>query len=103
MGFYYNMESFGVNLNKVKQPKPDVSLPEGQKRVIQNPYVGIISDINPSPTPISDTLAIKGKEFPKDNTRPVSNTSNRISFDNIATGGIIACGILAVLSIFKKK
>ena len=97
------MENFGLNLNKVKQPKPDIQASESQKRVIQNPYVGIISDINPTSTPLSDTLVIKEKENPRSNYRPKLNKNTQFNFNNFATGGIIACGVLALLSLFKKK
>ena len=97
------MENFGVNLNRVKQPEPDISAKNGSKRVIQNPYVGIISDINPTSTPLSDTLAIREKETPRRKFNPFQNKVNAISFDNFATGGIIVCGILALLSLIKKK
>ena len=97
------MENFGVNLSKVKQPKPDLQAEDGQKRVIKNPYVGIISDINPTATPISDTLIIREREIPRSNYKPNVTKNTPFSFDNFATSGIIVCGVLALLSIFKKK
>jgi len=96
------MENFGVNLSKVKQPKPDLA-DSGSKRVIQNPHVGVISDINPTTTPLTDTLIIKERENPRAKFIPLMNGNKSVDFNNFATGGIIACGLLALLSLIKRK
>ena len=97
------MENIDTGTNKIKQPEPDVSGGKRVQRVIKNPYVGIISDINPSSTPVSDTLVIKGQEIPKSKYQIINDKAGLINFDNLASGGIIACGILALFSLFKKK
>ena len=96
------MENFGVNLNKVKQPKPDISA-DGTIRDIKKPYVGIISDINPTSTPILDTLVIKGKETPREKFQIQQLKNGGFNFYNFATAGIIGCSVLALLSLFKRK
>ena len=99
------MENFvsSLNLNKIKQPAPDIAGSNEQKRTINRPYVGVISDINPTSTPIRDTLTLKEQENPRIKYMPFKNKNTRVSFDNIATSGIIGCGILAILSLIKRK
>ena len=96
------MENFGVNLNRVKQPEPEIS-GKGSSKKVNKPYVGIISDINPTSTPLSDTLTIREHETPKSKYNPFQNHNKVTVFNNFATGGIIACGIFALMSIFNKK
>jgi len=96
------MENFGIKLDRVKQPEPSIPQNNGTKRIIQNPYVGIISDINPTSTPISDTLTIREQENPKQKHKPFLYKSSPLNFNNLASGGIIVCGILAIISLFKK-
>ena len=91
-----------MNLSKVKQPKPDLA-ESGGKRVIQNPYVGVISDINPTSTPVTDTLSIKQYENPRAVYKPFIAKRNPVNFHNFATGGVLVCGVLALLSLFKRK
>ena len=97
------MENFGVSLNKIKQPKPDISAENGGlKRDIKNPYVGIISDINPTSTPVTDIIDIKKGENPRKKFAPQIKKPGLANFNNFATGGIITCGVLAVISLIKK-
>ena len=97
------MENFGVSLNKIKQPKPDVSAENGGlKRDIKNPYVGIISDINPTSTPIGDIIDIKKSENPRKKFTPQIKRTGLVNFNNFATFGILSCGALAVVSLIKK-
>ena len=99
------MENFinSLNMNKIKQPKPDISTPNKEaKRAIQKPYIGIISNINPTSTPLTDTVSLKEQEIPREKRKPIKIKNSAFNFDNVATGGIITCGILAIISLLKK-
>ena len=98
------MDNFGVNLNKIKQPEPNLSTSyDTAPRAIKVPYVGIISDINPTKTPVSDTIEIKKNDMIIPKFKPIKIKNIGAEFNNIATGGIIACGIVGLLSLIKKK
>ena len=99
------MENFGLALNKIKQPKPDIEAVDNNKRIIYNPYVGIINDINPTSTPIGDILELKKTQMPKGKFNLYNNKIKKglINLNNFLTTGIIACSTLALISLFKKK
>ena len=99
------MENFGLALNKIKQPEPDIEASNNNKRIIYNPYVGIINDINPTSTPIGDILELKKTEMPKSKFNLYNNKFKKglMNLNNILTTGIIGCSALALISLFKKK
>jgi len=101
------MENFvnSLNLNKIKQPKPDIStsVDSTPKRAINRPYVGIIQQINPTETPVSDTFEQKKRDFPRVFSKGKYVDNSAFTFDNVLTVGTIICGALGLLSLFKKK
>ena len=87
------------NVSAVKQPSPNVvgleKNPEPKKEV-KRPYVGVINPPVLSPTPLSDVLEKRKAENPRMKYKLTIKKPKILTFQNILSVGIFACG-LAVL------
>lgn len=92
-------------MNKVKQPKPDIS-DEGSSsanKKFKIPYIGVINTPKPSLTPVSDTILLKRKEKPHIVYKLETKQNKFSSFDNVLSIGVIISGIMAIYSLLKGK
>lgn len=97
------MNNSPLNLNSIRQPKPDVGQKETKERTYTAPKVGVIKPPFVSTTPLGDSLAIKKQETPRMKYKFTPKSNKGFKFHNIFSLGIFGCSIGALLKLLKKK
>lgn len=90
-------------VNKVKQPKPELSNEgsSGSEKNIKRPYVGIINTPKPTMTPLSDTIVIKKQQKPHIVYKLETKQNDFASTDNVAAIGVVLSAVIAAGSLLK--
>lgn len=115
-----NLPALNNTQEVVKQPAPNIQTnqntaqntlttqeatekTESKYKIIQNPNVGVINLPFITKTPLTDTIELKSKEMPYTKYKTNDGKKKLFSLHTLAFGTTITCGILAFLSLFKKK